>query len=113
MCNIVQARMNYLTSACRARIATIMAGRPRTPEGEKIRDTILVYLRRLELVNAPKPTFREIGALIERTHRPTIDYLRSMRGDGLITWVDRQPRTLSLTETGRARADLLLSPHIP
>lgn len=87
-----------------------MAGRPRTPEGDKIRDDILVYLRRLELVNAPKPTFREIGTLIERTHRPTIDYLRSLRSDELVTWVERQPRTLSLTDKGRDRANKLLAP---
>ena len=86
-----------------------MAGRPRTPEGDRIRDAILVYLRRLELANAPRPTFAEVGEQIERTIHPTLDYLRSMSNDGLVTWVARRPRTLSLTETGRARADQILA----
>jgi len=101
--------MNYLTSLLRGRIARIMAGRPRTPEGEKIRDAILVMLRRLELANAPKPTLAEVGAEIGRSDHSAYDYLRSMRQDGHVTWIRNQARTLTLTETGRARADQLLA----
>lgn len=86
-----------------------MAGRPRTPEGDKIRADILVYLRRLELVNAPKPTFREIAAVVSRAYPTIMAYLRSMRADKQVAWIERQPRTLSLTETGREQADQLLS----
>jgi len=86
-----------------------MAGRPRTPEGEKIRDAILVMLRRAEIDFSPKPSFTEIGKAVGRRHQTVTGYLRSMRRDDLVTWIERQPRTLTLTEIGRVKADQLLT----
>lgn len=85
-----------------------MAGRPRTPEGDKIRADILIMLRRAELGYLPKPSLMEIGAAIDRAHPTVSGYLQSMRREGLVTWVARQPRTLSLTDKGREQADQLL-----
>lgn len=107
-CGGVHLGANFITSALRARIAD-MAGRPRTPEGEKIRDTILVYLRRLELANAPKPTGEEISSLISRSRPTAIEHLGILRQDGMVTWQPNQVRTLTLTDKGRQKANELLA----
>lgn len=86
-----------------------MAGRPRTPEGDKVRDTILTMLRLAELNYSPTPSFVEIGEALGRAHSTIHAYLRPMQRDGLVTWKKRQPRTLTLTEAGRAQADELLA----
>ncbi len=78
------------------------ANQARRDYGEPVRQAILRELLRREQAHEPAPTWTELGEAVGGLSHHTVRYhCRAMSAAGLVTWADRKPRTLRLTEAGR------------